>query len=93
MRRNFFFYTLVVALLGIYGCTGTAENTFETKFGSEGGYDYEYSTNDPTNTRIYTLENGLKVYLSRYTDEPRIPYVPDNAPVLYCQKGQIYCLP
>jgi predicted Zn-dependent peptidase len=72
MKPNFFFYTLIVAILGIYGCTGTAENSFETKFGTEDGYDYEYSTNDPTNTRIYTLENGLKVYLSRYTDEPRI---------------------
>ncbi len=72
MKRNFFFYTLVVVLLGIYGCTGTAENTYQTKIGSEDGYDYEYVTNDPTNTRIYTLKNGLKVYLSRYTDEPRI---------------------
>ncbi len=72
MKRNFFFYTLVIVILGIYGCTGTAENSFETKFGSEDGYEYEYSTNDPTNTRIYTLQNGLKVYLSRYTDEPRI---------------------
>ena len=25
---------------------------------------YETVENDPTNTRIYTLENGLKVYLS-----------------------------
>ena len=72
MKRNFFFYTFVVVLLGIYGCTGTAENTYQTKIGSEDGYDYEYVTNDPTNTRIYTLKNGLKVYLSRYTDEPRI---------------------
>ena len=72
MKLNFFFYTLIATILGIYGCTGTAENSFETKFATEEGYDYEYSTNDPTNTRIYTLENGLKVYLSRYTDEPRI---------------------
>jgi len=36
------------------------------------GYKYEKITNDPLNTRIYTLENGLKVYLSRNTDQPRI---------------------
>ncbi|WP_288764119.1 M16 family metallopeptidase [uncultured Weeksella sp.] len=28
--------------------------------------------NDPTKTRIYTLENGLKVYLSRNENEPKI---------------------
>jgi predicted Zn-dependent peptidase len=72
MKHNYFFFALVVALLGIYGCTGTGEKTYETRSGSADGYDYEYATNDPTNTRIYTLENGLKVYLSRYTDEPRI---------------------
>jgi hypothetical protein len=26
--------------------------------------EYESIENDPTNTRIYTLKNGLKVYLS-----------------------------
>lgn len=36
------------------------------------GYTYETVTNDPLGARIYTLENGLKVYLSVYKDEPRI---------------------
>jgi predicted Zn-dependent peptidase len=36
------------------------------------GYQYEEVTNDPYKARIYTLENGLKVYLSKNTDEPRI---------------------
>ncbi len=35
-------------------------------------YAYESVENDPTQTRIYTLENGLKVYLSQNTDEPRV---------------------
>ena len=35
-------------------------------------YSYETVKNDPTQTRIYTLENGLKVYLSVNKDEPRI---------------------
>jgi predicted Zn-dependent peptidase len=34
--------------------------------------NYEYAINDPLNTRIYTLKNGLKVYLSVYKDAPRI---------------------
>jgi predicted Zn-dependent peptidase len=36
------------------------------------GYKYETLKNDPLNARIYTLENGLKVYMSVYKDEPRI---------------------
>jgi predicted Zn-dependent peptidase len=35
-------------------------------------HKYETVPNDPTQTRIYTLENGLKVYLSVNKDEPRI---------------------
>ena len=35
------------------------------------GYSYEQVTNDPLKTRIYTLKNGLKVYLSVNKDEPR----------------------
>ena len=34
--------------------------------------NYEYALNDPLKTRIYTLKNGLKVYLSVYKDAPRI---------------------
>ncbi|TDQ25535.1 M16 family metallopeptidase [Tenacibaculum caenipelagi] len=36
------------------------------------GFSYETVTNDPTGLRLYTLENGLKVYLSKNTDEPKI---------------------
>jgi predicted Zn-dependent peptidase len=35
-------------------------------------YKYESVAGDPMNARIYTLDNGLKVYLSVYKDEPRI---------------------
>ena len=36
--------------------------------------DYKYATipNDPTHTRIYTLDNGLKVYLSVNKEKPRL---------------------
>lgn len=36
------------------------------------GYKYETVKNDPLNARIYTLSNGLKVYMSVYKDAPRI---------------------
>lgn len=35
-------------------------------------YKYETVPNDPTGTRIYTLKNGLKVYLSVNKDAPRV---------------------
>lgn len=41
------------------------------------GYNYETVENDPSKTRIYTLPNGLKVYLAQNKDEPRIQtYIP-----------------
>ncbi|WP_333877971.1 M16 family metallopeptidase [Flavobacterium sp.] len=41
------------------------------------GYTYEVVKNDPTGVRVYTLANGLKVYLAQNTDEPRIQtYIP-----------------
>ena len=34
--------------------------------------NYECIENDPLNSRIYTLDNGLKVYLTAYDEAPRI---------------------
>ena len=34
--------------------------------------NYESVVNDPLKARIYTLDNGLKVYLSSYDDAPRV---------------------
>ncbi|MGC6429267.1 MAG: M16 family metallopeptidase [Flavobacteriales bacterium] len=43
-------------------------------------YSYESAKNDPTNSRVYTLDNGLKVYLTTYKDAPRIQtYIAVNA--------------
>ncbi|MEY8848983.1 M16 family metallopeptidase [Psychroserpens sp. XS_ASV72] len=36
------------------------------------GFSYETVSNDPTGLRLYTLDNGLKVYLSKNIDEPKI---------------------
>jgi predicted Zn-dependent peptidase len=40
--------------------------------GGKGRYVYESVKGDPLKTRIYTLDNGLKVYLSVNRDKPRI---------------------
>lgn len=35
-------------------------------------YKYESVAGDPLHTRIYTLDNGLKVYMTVNNEEPRI---------------------
>lgn len=35
-------------------------------------YTYKTFKDDPLNTRIYTLENGLKVYMTVFKDKPRV---------------------
>lgn len=41
------------------------------------GYTYETVNNDPDHVRVYTLKNGLKVFLAKNTDAPRIQtYIP-----------------
>ncbi|MCB2221480.1 MAG: insulinase family protein [Bacteroidetes bacterium] len=52
---------------------GCASKGYESKTATDkNGFTYEYITNDPYEARIYTLDNGLKVYLSYNADEPRV---------------------
>ena len=62
-------FCLGILFIFLIGCSN---EKYQTKIKSSGVYEYEYVTNDPTETRIYTLDNGLKVYLSRFEKEPRI---------------------
>ena len=58
MRNLVLFFAAVCSLLlSLSSCTGR---------------DYESVDGDPMKTRIYTLDNGLKVYLSVNKEEPRI---------------------
>ncbi len=45
---------------------------YEEKSAEEGGFTYKYVTGDQLKTRIYTLENGLKIYLTVNKEKPRI---------------------
>ncbi len=73
MKKNY----LLVFLVGIFVFTSCVQEPeyFAVKTGEEGGYEYEYVEGDPLKARIYTLENGLKVYLSVYKDAPRIQFL------------------
>lgn len=48
------------------------DHTVEKHTSADGKYSYITVTNDPLNARIYTLKNGLTVYLSVNKNEPRI---------------------
>ena len=65
--RKFFFVVTFIFL-----SKGCSTKPFQTLTDSSGKYSYEYVTADPTKTRIYTLDNGLKVYLSKFENAPRI---------------------
>lgn len=52
--------------LFISGCSKTKTVT------TGDGYTYETVEGDPLKARIYTLDNGLKVYMTVYKDAPRI---------------------
>jgi len=65
---------LVVTLVAfLSSCKTNNEADYKTETHQDpNGYSYETVTNDPTGLRLYTLDNGLKVYLSKNTDEPKI---------------------
>src|SRR6476646_7625740 len=63
---------LIAVMLVMNAVVAFAQQKFEWKQATSGGYTYKYVANDPTNTRFYTLKNGLKVILSPNSKEPRI---------------------
>ena len=64
------FATLLGMIMLVVACQQSTYNTVQKT--DPNGYAYEEVTNDPYNARIYTLENGLKVYLTRNQDKPRV---------------------
>jgi len=71
----------IASFLLIIGSCQTDTETLITETATDAnGYSYEHVANDQSGTRVYTLENGLKVYLSVYKEEPRImTYIPVKA--------------
>ena len=56
-QKRIFGYCLLAAILCLFSCKDR---------------NYERVGGDPMQTRIYTIDNGLKVYLSVNKEEPRI---------------------
>ncbi len=64
--KNYFQLAGIFTLLFFAACTPEKENKEEFK------YAYETVEGDPLQAKIYTLDNGLKVYMSVNKQEPRI---------------------
>ena len=58
MKRSFYFIVMFLWIASFSSCTWQ--------------YKYETVPGDPLKSRIYTLENGLKVYMTVYKEEPSI---------------------
>lgn len=59
---------LTVLLLGLWSCDqGTTNDNEQTS-----KYTYETVDGDPLDAKIYTLDNGLKLFMSVNRDEPRV---------------------
>lgn len=72
MKKTILASCLLLAVTTIKAQTFSTEKKQDSH-----GYTYEIVKNDKTGLRLYTLKNGLKVYLAQNTDEPRIQtYIP-----------------
>ena len=68
MRKQGLICLLCLFVLG--ACTTDKYKVTENK--DKNGYSYQSFFKDPSGLRLYTLKNGLKVYLAVNKDEPRI---------------------
>ena len=59
---------IALTLISFIGCNSNDQPETE----STSKYTYESVENDPFGMRVYTLENGLKVYMSINDAEPRV---------------------
>ncbi len=82
--------TLTLLFLGLFFFISCKTDTSsEEKFTvnvavDENGFKYETINDDPTGLRLYTLDNGLKVYLSQNKAEPKIQtFIPVRAGSVY----------
>lgn len=63
---------LILALLLIFNWSFSQNKEYNWQETSKNGYTYKSVSNDPMQTRFYTLKNGLKVILSVNKKTPRV---------------------
>src|SRR5690554_5776604 len=76
MNRKIMYGMTLLLSLFLASCAsekqGKNAEEYAWKTMESNGFEYRTVENDPSNTRFYTLENGLTVILSPSTKEPRI---------------------
>ena len=76
---KFILQTLILSTL-LFSCYKKAPHQNPVSSSTQQLFPYETVAGDPLQTRIYTLNNGLKVYMSVVKDKPRIQtYISVNA--------------
>ncbi len=70
--KNTKFSILILMVLMLVACKSNKSDVKTIAKTDANGFSYEEITNDPTGLRLYTLDNGLTVYLSQNDDEPKI---------------------
>jgi zinc protease len=72
-KMNVLFRILISAVVLTIINSSCTKQKYQIQTGKDkNGYTYESVINDPVQAKIYTLKNGLKVYLSKNIDEPRL---------------------
>src|SRR5690606_37059963 len=71
IQHSFFRICILFISLG-FVLPALAQEKHSWKEAEAAGYTYRYVSNDPMNTRFYTLKNGLTVILTENTVEPRV---------------------
>ena len=89
--KHFKFLFILTITMFLVNCKTSNDDGVKTETKTDvNGYSYETVTNDPTGLRLYTLNNGLTVYLSKNTDEPKIQtYIAVRAGSNYDQKNRL----
>jgi predicted Zn-dependent peptidase len=70
--KNMKLSLIALSILLFVGCNKDNTEVTTSVATDANGFSFESVSNDPTGLRLYTLDNGLKVYLSQNTDEPKI---------------------
>ncbi len=87
MKKSIFVMAIFSIVLLMSCKNENSKNYTTTSHTDANGFTYETVENDPTGLRLYTLKNGLKVYLSKNTDEPKIQtYIAVRAGSIYDPK-------
>ena len=64
--------TIFAGVAFMTSCSPSAETDKTEQSNQKFKYTYEHVEGDPLNTYVYTLKNGMKVYMSINKAEPRI---------------------